>query len=703
MPSNADVTRFANVQLSENIAALSAEQYRAFCIAANRESKSIVLVLPTGSGKTLAYLLPAVMPAAPNYRKGQFSLVIVPLVALATHLLTKLQGQYGIQAVLLKSVTPYELQTRIMHCERHLFIVTTPEAVDDSAFVVVEQCRNRLHRVIFDEVHTAFLDADFRSKYPTAVCRLATLAPAVTLCSATLMPADEAWLKQHLVLNRLVEEIRCTIWRPNLALSIIKGSADDESLLSQSGTSSIAAGNDIGRPALRPCENRACELVIQELDEDLQQPPDLTSLPSCIVYCSSVDSATHVYNQLQQLRPVYSIALIVGDMSDVQKEAITRNFTAGMLRIVVATSCFGAGVSYPCVRHVVVCGITYNLYELVQFFGRAGRDNRPAKCTFVYNAQALVAQKRLIQSAAGAGSSGRGGNSGGPSGAALSYNEKLYRLEQVERFCEDVLMHNACINVSLVNLFDRLPPARTSLSPSPPARCSLRALPEAAGYINCSSCSRNSLERQRNQVRQETIRQDSGEIGGPNMSSDAFLNCLTHLQRSVTQLSQRVCFVCAITKHNLSGSLFRTYQHQEQHDLLLEKLPQEVLHNHRQSCLSKGCFWCGESKHIVHRCPFKNALGIGACYTCGGISHVFMQCQMPSIIPLIAYQIVFKAPALRNKLQAHLQQTHSVCALIPRDEATDIERSKWLLSVYQQKFRNYMLVAMWWWNVSKDD
>ncbi len=49
------------------------------------------------------------------------------------------------------------------------------------------------------------------------------------------------------------------------------------------------------------------------------------------------------------------------------------------MQVMVCTTTFGMGVDVPDVEVVVRVGCPSSLEELVQEFGRAGRDGRPAK------------------------------------------------------------------------------------------------------------------------------------------------------------------------------------------------------------------------------------------------------------------------------------------------------------------------------------
>ena len=61
------------------------------------------------------------------------------------------------------------------------------------------------------------------------------------------------------------------------------------------------------------------------------------------------------------------------------KDEVLKNWTSGEISVMVATKAFGLGINQPDIDVVVNIGVPESLEELVQAFGRAGRDGRPAK------------------------------------------------------------------------------------------------------------------------------------------------------------------------------------------------------------------------------------------------------------------------------------------------------------------------------------
>ena len=66
-------------------------------------------------------------------------------------------------------------------------------------------------------------------------------------------------------------------------------------------------------------------------------------------------------------------------LSGHNKDEVLKSWQSGVIKVMVATTAFGLGVDQPDVETVVRIGVPPTMEELVQEFGRAGRDGRKAK------------------------------------------------------------------------------------------------------------------------------------------------------------------------------------------------------------------------------------------------------------------------------------------------------------------------------------
>ena len=75
----------------------------------------------------------------------------------------------------------------------------------------------------------------------------------------------------------------------------------------------------------------------------------------------------------------YKVGRYHSDRPDAENLQVIEDYLDGTIDIVVATSGFGRGLNLT-VDFVVVAHTPSNLSTLAQYFGRAGRDGRPAHC-----------------------------------------------------------------------------------------------------------------------------------------------------------------------------------------------------------------------------------------------------------------------------------------------------------------------------------
>ncbi len=88
----------------------------------------------------------------------------------------------------------------------------------------------------------------------------------------------------------------------------------------------------------------------------------------------------------QELRRTYrDVGFYHAGMTTEQRREIQEQMDKRELRILVATNAFGMGVDYPDVRLVVHLQMPANVESLYQEMGRAGRDQKMARCLVLYS------------------------------------------------------------------------------------------------------------------------------------------------------------------------------------------------------------------------------------------------------------------------------------------------------------------------------
>lgn len=72
-------------------------------------------------------------------------------------------------------------------------------------------------------------------------------------------------------------------------------------------------------------------------------------------------------------------------MSTHDKQVTLENWQTGQVHVMVCTSAFGMGIDQPDVDMVIRIGVPPSLEQLLQEFGRAGRDGRLCKGIVLYH------------------------------------------------------------------------------------------------------------------------------------------------------------------------------------------------------------------------------------------------------------------------------------------------------------------------------
>ncbi len=108
-------------------------------------------------------------------------------------------------------------------------------------------------------------------------------------------------------------------------------------------------------------------------------------------------AAVEEYERLsQKIFPDLRLGLVHGRLSGAEKEAVMRQFYAGELDILVATSVIEVGVDVPNATVMVIEGANrFGLAQLHQFRGRVGRGEHQSYCLLVADESTPDAEQRL--------------------------------------------------------------------------------------------------------------------------------------------------------------------------------------------------------------------------------------------------------------------------------------------------------------------
>ncbi len=296
-------------------------------------------VLPTGGGKSLLYELPSQIVE-------NATVVVSPLISLMKDQEARLHSKGITNAMYVNSsLDPEETGKRLadFRAGRCKLLYVAPERFTLPWFTQM-MSDVRVHLVAVDEAHcVSEWGHDFRPDYLRLRDAIACVRPVTVLAvTATATPRVRGEIIEKLGLSNPLVHV-ATFDRPNLFFSVARVS---------DRAGGLAA-------ALRDTPGTAIVYVNRRADAE----EVAAALRNVGI------SAAH-----------YHAAMPSGARSAVQEE-----WQIGKTRVIVATIAFGMGIDKPDVRAVFHYQYPASLEEYYQQVGRAGRDDRPAKCIAFYD------------------------------------------------------------------------------------------------------------------------------------------------------------------------------------------------------------------------------------------------------------------------------------------------------------------------------
>ncbi len=321
-----------------------------------------LILMATGGGKSLCYQLPALMLSK---RQKGLTVVISPLQALMADqvngLVEKGLDFADFATFINGNIRPEERRERLEQLrngEKDLLYISAEQLRSPSIRALLQERLPSL--IVFDEAHcVSQWGHDFRPDYRYAPKFISELyqnqqrqLPLMAFMTATATVAVRQDIKSLFADYQILiqTEICSSSKRENLEYRIIPTSkqAKDQTLIAEVKRSLTLGGAVLIYTTTRKNTARLAQLLNENEVE------------------------ARFYH---------------GKISKQDKHEILQGFKAKELNVIVATCAFGMGIDRPDVRAVIHHTMSGNLEGYVQEAGRAGRDDKPASCTLLFDPQ----------------------------------------------------------------------------------------------------------------------------------------------------------------------------------------------------------------------------------------------------------------------------------------------------------------------------
>ena len=313
-------------------------------------------ILPTGTGKSVCYQIPALS----RYDKtGALTVVISPLVALMADQVKGLEAR-GIGSCvtingLLSMPERADALDRVRLGDAGILIISPEQLRNVSVRRVLGQ--REIGAWVLDEAHClSQWGHDFRPDYRYVGRFIRERAgedsvPPVLCLTATAKPE---------VVDEIVDYFHRKL---DISLRVFDGGARRTNL--EFVVVQTTSGEKFAH-------------IHQILTADL--PEDKPG--GAIVYCATRRQAEEVAEFLQAKG--IKADRFHAKLPPETKKDVQESFIGGELRVIVATNAFGMGIDKPDVRLVIHADIPGSLENYLQEAGRAGRDQKAARCVLLY-------------------------------------------------------------------------------------------------------------------------------------------------------------------------------------------------------------------------------------------------------------------------------------------------------------------------------
>jgi len=341
----------------DNFRTFDGEPLQERAVRAAVEEQSLLAVFPTGGGKSLTFQLPALIAGDTSHG---LTIVISPLQSLMKDQVDNLEERGIVEAVAINGLLdPIERKSAIDRVANGMasILYISPESLRSRTIEELLYSRNVV-RFVIDEAHCfSAWGQDFRVDYMYIGDFIRRLQERKRIDHPIPVSCFTATAKQ-----RVITDI-CDYFRRKLGLELRLFATK-------------ASRTNLRYVVMYKDGSEEKYLETRRLIQSRDCP--------AIIYVSRVRRTVEIAERL--VSDGFSARPYNGKMSSEEKVSIQNAFTAGDVRIIVATSAFGMGVDKKDVGLVIHFDISDSLENYIQEAGRAGRDESiEAECFVLFN------------------------------------------------------------------------------------------------------------------------------------------------------------------------------------------------------------------------------------------------------------------------------------------------------------------------------
>ena len=317
---------------------------------------SLLAILPTGAGKSLCYQVPAL---SRHEKTGALTVIISPLTALMQDQVDGLKTR-GIESAttvngMLSMPERADALDRVRLGDASILIISPEQLRSPTTTNAINQ--REIAAWVLDEAHClSKWGHDFRPDYQFIGRHIRESSegrpyPPILCLTATAKPDVIAEISKYFrdTLETDLKIFNGGVQRPNLRFLVAE-------------TSEAHKSRDVW------------QMLQNELPKDDRS--------GAIVYCST-RKHTEELAQYLNANSIQTSHFHAG-LPPESKAETQRAFISGELRVITATNAFGMGIDKPDIRLIIHADIPGSLENYIQEAGRAGRDQRGARCVLFF-------------------------------------------------------------------------------------------------------------------------------------------------------------------------------------------------------------------------------------------------------------------------------------------------------------------------------